>query len=368
MLAAAALADLERRLSSALEAMFITDGQFGPQQPVAAAVSLTAPAASSGEDEAPIPQTAPVEPVDPPAPVQTMLPQGDAAAPVAVDVAGFHRRNVTDFFSILAARHAADQGRLAFWSRYLEQVTWTRLVLGADTLALQHGDAGVRDLIARQQGGHAGVTKAQDQDALMMLINGHLIVEFAKLPDAAYIYNMARIRFDCDAGAYSADLDDLKYGYREFGHRDGKVRRITHIPGWQQDAAAQLKRIAIVPDIPAAQRTSTATRQPAAPTFTMQVRVRDRVQDVPAPVSAPVIAAVAVPPHALAPAGAKFTMAKLAALVQQFDKASIDDQRASADGGLWVLDPVRRRLLASALMELDFRWNSARVAWYYPQS
>lgn len=365
MLAAAALADLERRLSCALEAMFSADGQ--PQQPVAAPVSPIPP---PGEDEdvdendeapaAPIPQPAPAVSTHSPAPVQTIHPQ-------APDASGFHRRNVTDFFSILAARHAADQGRLAFWSRYLEQVTWTRLVLGADTLAL-HDDAGVRDLVARQQGGHASITKAQDQDALMMRINGHLIVEFAKLPDAAYIYRMAGIKFDCHAAAYSGDIDDLKYGYREFGHRDGRARRITHIPGWQQDAAAQLKRIAIVPDIPAAQRNSTATRQPAAPTFTMQARVRDWVREVPvsAPAPAPVTAAVAVPPHELAPAGATFTMARLSALVQQFDKASIDDQRASANGCLWVLDPVRRRLLASALMELGFRWDSARVAWHYP--
>jgi hypothetical protein len=379
MLAAAALDDLELRLSCALKVMFITDGQL--QQPVAAALSPAPPAASSGCAEAqaapirPPAQAAPIRPpaqaapIHPPAPTATIHPPAPAEIVLsqAPDASGFHRRNVTDFFSILAGRHDADQGRLAFWSRYLQQVTWTRLVLGADTLALQHDDAGMRDLVARQHGAHAGVTKAQDQDALMMLINGHLIVEFAKLPDAAYIYRTAGIKFDCHAGLYSGDMEDLKYGYREFGHRDGKVRRIMHISGWQQDAAAQLKRIAIVPDIPVAQCNSTVTRQPVAPTFTMQARlpVRAWMQAVPAPL--PVTAALAIAPHELAPAGAKFTMGRLVALVQQFDKASIDDQRASADGCLWVADPVRRPLLASALMELGFRWNSARVAWYYPQ-
>jgi hypothetical protein len=361
LLAAAALADLELRLSIALESMGIVDGQLQPAAPSFDGDAQTAPMA---EQVAAIQELASPVPMDEPAPLDTILPQDDAAVPQAA--AGFHARNVSDFFAVLAARHAADQDRLAFWSRYLEQVTWTRLVLGSCTLALQQDDGAVRALLARQIEGHAVMTRDQGQDALLMVINGHLIVEFAKLPQAAYMYNMAGIKFDCHASAYSADVDDLTYGYREFGHRDGKARRITHIPGWQQDAAAQLKRIGIVPDIPPAQRTSTATRQPAAPIFSMPLppMLSAWVRDVPAP--PPVAVAVPVPPHELAPAGAKFTMSALAALVQRFEKASMDDQRAGIDGCLWVMDPIQRRVLASALMEHGFRWNSTRMAWYYP--
>jgi hypothetical protein len=361
LLAAAALADLELRLSIALESMGIVDGQLQPAAPSFDGEAQTAP---MPEQIAAIQELASPVPMDEPAPLDTILPQDDAAVPQAA--AGFHARNVSDFFAVLAARHAADQDRLAFWSRYLEQVTWTRLVLGSCTLALQQDDGAVRALLARQIEGHAVMTRDQGQDALLMVINGHLIVEFAKLPQAAYMYNMAGIKFDCHASAYSADVDDLTYGYREFGHRDGKARRITHIPGWQQDAAAQLKRIGIVPDIPPAQRTSTATRQPAAPIFSMPLppMLSAWVRDVPAP--PPVAVAVPVPPHELAPAGAKFTMSALAALVQRFEKASMDDQRAGIDGCLWVMDPIQRRVLASALMEHGFRWNSTRMAWYYP--
>jgi hypothetical protein len=366
LLAAAALADLEQRLSFALQNMGIVDGQLQPDV-VATAASPASSPASSGDDEAQPATIVPVqEPalIDPPEPGDTMLAQGAAAA---VPVAGFHARNVSDFFAVLAARRDADgeAGRLAFWSRYLQQVTWTRLVVGGDTLALQQGDTAVRDLLAHQIEGHATVTGDQGQDALMMVINGHLIVEFAKLPQAAYIYSTVGIKFDCHASTYSADIDDLTYGYREFGHRDGKARRITHIPGWQQDAGAQLKRIGIVPDIPLAQRMSTATRQSAAAAFPMPLptSLSAWIRDVPAPL--PVT--VAAPPHELAPAGAKFTMAALAALVQRFEKASMNDQRAGMDGCLWVMDPIQRRVLASALMEHGFRWNSTRMAWYYSQ-
>jgi hypothetical protein len=157
----------------------------------------------------------------------------------------------------------------------------------------------------------------------------------------------------------------LTYGYRQFGHRDGKVRRITHIPGWQQDAGAQLKRINIVPDIPLAQRMSTATRQFAAAAFSISLppSLSASIRAVPAPPRL----AVAPAPDDLAPAGAKFTMASLAALVQRFEKASMDDQRAGADGCLWVRDPIQRRVLASALMEHGFRWDSVRMAWFYPR-
>jgi len=37
-----------------------------------------------------------------------------------------NERNLRDFFGILASRNNADEGRLAFWSNYLEQITWTR--------------------------------------------------------------------------------------------------------------------------------------------------------------------------------------------------------------------------------------------------
>ena len=368
MLAAAALADLELRLSIALENMGIVAGQL---QAVASMPPCGDDEAQAAPESAPAAQmqppalTVPIDEPAPGAPTHQAAPV-DIIVPAAPPQADFHGRNASDFFAVLAARHDADSGRLAFWSRYLQQVTWTRLILGADTLALQHDDAVVRDLLARQPEAHAIMTKDQGQDALMMVINSHLIVEFAKLPQAAYIYNMAGIKFDCHASAYSADIDDLTYGYREFGHRDGKARRITHIPGWQQDAAAQLKRISIVPDIPLAQRTSTATRQPVMPTLSMPLppSLSAWVRDVPEPPS--ITVAVPVPPHELAPAGAKFTMSALAALVQRFEKASMDDQRAGADNCLWVMDPIQRRVLASALMEHGFRWNSARMAWYYP--
>ena len=154
-----------------------------------------------------------------------------------------NERNLKDFFDILAARNKADEGRLAFWSNYMKQITWTRLVFGADTMALKSKNPEIRDLIAREEGAYAELTANRDVDAFMMRIGQYIIVEFSKKPNAAYVYRADALKFDLYQKRFSGGTDDLKFGYYE-----NDVLRIRHPPGWQDDAGHQLRRLGIDPD------------------------------------------------------------------------------------------------------------------------
>lgn len=258
-----------------------------------------------------------------------------------------NERNLKDFFDILAARNNADEGRLAFWSKYLKQITWTRLVFGADTMALKRSNAGIRDLIAREEGAYAQLTSKPEVDAFMMQIGSYLIIEFSKKPNACYVYEADQLPFEPYDRHYEGGTADLAAGYRQ---EVGCALRIVHREGWGERAEAELRRLGIRPDRPEVHRIATAganTTSTAGSRATSSGAASGR-------------------------ASAKFAgpdMAALQTLVTRFRGASIDDRRSTASGGrLWVEDPQQRATLGSELKALGFRWANNRQAWYFPES
>ena len=159
-------------------------------------------------------------------------------------------RALKDFFDILAARNSSDAGRLAFWSKYLQQITWTRLVFGSETMALQYSNKAVKELIARERGDYAELLANKKSDAFMMQIGNFIAVEFSVTSNAAYVYDMKQLRFDRNAKHYNGGTDDLKYG---FSMREGL--RILHPPGWEETATYQLRELGIYPDAKSSART-----------------------------------------------------------------------------------------------------------------
>ncbi|KVW62588.1 EH signature domain-containing protein [Burkholderia ubonensis] len=258
-----------------------------------------------------------------------------------------NERNLKDFFDILAARNNADEGRLAFWSKYLKQITWTRLVFGADTMALKRSNPGIRDLIAREEGAYAQLTSKPEVDAFMMQIGSYLIIEFSKKPNACYVYEADQLPFEPYDRHYEGGTADLAAGYRQ---EVGCALRIVHREGWGDRAEVELRQLGIRPDRSEAHRVATAG---AATTSTAGNRITSSG-------------------IASGRATAKFAgpdMAALRALVARFRGASIDDRRSNASGGrLWVEDPQQRATLGSELKALGFKWANSRQAWYFPES
>lgn len=247
-----------------------------------------------------------------------------------------NERNLKDFFDILAARNQADEGRLAFWSHYLKQITWTRLVFGSDTMALQRRSPEVRDLIAREEGAYAQLDGKPEVDAFMMQIGSYLIIEFSKKPNACYAYKVDELPFEPYAKHYDGGTTDLAYGYH--GER---AARIVHRDGWQARAADELRSLGIRPDRPDVQRVA---GEGGATARTATVGGRTTV----------------------APAGPDMTA--LAALLRRFPRASTNDKRGTGGGRLWVEDPLQRVQLGRELESMGFKWANSRSAWYYPES
>jgi hypothetical protein len=256
-----------------------------------------------------------------------------------------NERNLKDFFDILAARNKADEGRLAFWSKYLKQITWTRLVFGADTMALQKGNAEVRNLIAREEGAYAQLSGKREVDAFMMQLGPYLIIEFSKKPNACYVYEADQLPFEPYDRYYEGGTSDLAAGYH--GHIECALR-IVHREGWGIKAEDDLRRLGIHPD--ARHKSSgVSTRRLAQAASAAEERTSVSYSSE---------------------SGQGPDLSLLRTLLSRFHRATIDDRRdVSGDGGrLWVEDPLQRVQLGAELKGMGFKWSNKRQAWYFPEN
>lgn len=274
-----------------------------------------------------------------------------------------NERSLKDFFDILAARNMADEGRLAFWSRYLKQITWTRLVFGAETMALKNRNAEVRSLIAREEGSFAELTSPtkREFDAFMMQIGSFLIVEFSKKPNACYLYKADELPFEPYSRHYNGGTEDLAAGFH-----GTCAARIVHRDGWAYRAAVELRTLGIRPDKPEAQRA--LPQAPTGNTYSRVSRTEDEVIAVAKPPvePQPVIPTATVDSPVAEQKGPD--MAKLRLVVSRFRGAEILDKRVTSGGRLWVEDPLERTQLASELKSFGFKWANSRQAWYFPEN
>ncbi len=158
-----------------------------------------------------------------------------------------NERNLKDFFDVLAARRHADHGRLKFWSRYMKQISWTRLVFGSETIWQKNHNAGIKALLESEEGTYATLQGANDKelDAFLMQIGEYLFVEFSKTGNGAYAYRANDLAFNLNADSYAGSTSDLKCGY----YRNGRgVAKIIHTPGWEERTAIELSKLGIHPD------------------------------------------------------------------------------------------------------------------------
>lgn len=251
--------------------------------------------------------------------------------------------NLKDFFDILAARNKADEGRLAFWSKYLKQISWTRLVFGSDTMMLKRTNPVIRDLIAREEGAYAELTEKPEVDAFMMQVGAYLIIEFSKKPNACYVYKSDELPFEPYAKRYEGGTEDLAAGFRQHC-----AARVVHREGWQDRTAEELRKLGIRPDTPEAQSASMSASESGA--FASSAR-----------------GASASTMRSAGNSGGP-NLASLRTLVKRFRNAAVVDEREYKGGRLWVEDPLQRTQLGTELQSIGFKWSPVRTAWYYPEN
>ena len=300
-----------------------------------------------------------------------------------------NERNLRDFFDILASRRNADHGRLKFWSRYMNQITWTRLVFGSETIWQKNHNAGIKALLESEEGTYATLQGAQDKelDAFLMQIGDYIFVEFSKTGNGAYAYHASDLAFNLHANTYAGSTSDLKCGYYSNGRG---VAKIIHTPGWEDRTAVELRRLGIHPDRysshqePARSRLSSeqaaalgkisdltqvsglVTSQPPArvaqknePTATSQ-RTTDNYG-----YTIPEIATSLRRPPLTSQTVATLTLYQVHRIVSKYQGAEVSEKGSGLTRRIWVTNPKGLAALENELKKMNFKWAASRQGWYW---
>jgi EH_Signature domain len=296
-----------------------------------------------------------------------------------------NERNLKDFFDILAARRHADHGRLKFWSRYMSQISWTRLVFGSETMWQKNHNAGIRALLESEEGTYATLQGAPDKelDAFLMQIGEYIFVEFSKTGNGAYVYRASDLVFNLHADSYAGSTSDLKCGY----YRNGRgVAKIIHKPGWEDRSAIELTKLGIYPDRASSQKESTRSRLTAEQVAALS-KISGLTQDAALLDSKPQSIAsglagvstdfcwpnITQPASVLPSQGAREAVSKnpnpltveyLQSIVSKYGGANVSQRGTGLTKRLWVNDLGANLELARELRKLGFRWSNSRDGWY----
>lgn len=170
--------------------------------------------------------------------------------------------NLRLFFELLKRRGVPDpHGRLDFWLQYINQITFTRLVLGDDMRRYLNSHPEWKEHFRNDVDSFANLTGSKGEsnlDAFIMEINGHLIVEFNP-HGGCYIYKKGENNFNVNA--VSLDASTSQRGLKErYYSGSAKGPDIVHREGWQYKARTyQLPGFGIFDDVRAGKANSTVT-------------------------------------------------------------------------------------------------------------
>lgn len=302
-----------------------------------------------------------------------------------------NERNLRDFFDILAARRHADHGRLKFWSRYMNQISWTRLVFGSETIWQKNHNAGIKALLESEEGTYATLQGAPDKelDAFLMQIGEYIFVEFSKTGNGAYAYRASDLAFNLHADTYAGSTSDLKCGY----YRNGRgVAKIIHTPGWEERTAIELGKLGIHPDRTSSRQEPARSRlsgQQAAALGKIGVLTQGSalIASEPTPSSAYKKAAGAtvirtddsseytIPeaatsfrwPTQTGKAIATLSVDQVHKVVSKYQGAQVTEKGSGLTRRIWVTNPKGWAALENELKKMGFQWAASRQGWYWAE-
>ena len=248
-----------------------------------------------------------------------------------------NERNLKDFFDILASRSHADHGRLKFWSQYMKQISWTRLVFGAETIWQKTHNAGIRALLESEEGAYATLQGSPDKelDAFLMQIGEYIFVEFSKSGNGAYAYRASDLPFHLHASIYSGTTSDLKSGF----YSNGKgVAKIIHRDGWQKRTTLELSELGIHPDRLALKKQYISSNLNNEPADTANQ------------------------------ADSQYKIDQIRKAVSKYKGAQLSVVGSAPTRRLWISNPHSWVSLENELKKMGFRWAAKRQSWYWNES
>lgn len=302
-----------------------------------------------------------------------------------------NERNLRDFFDILAARRHADHGRLKFWSRYMNQISWTRLVFGSETIWQKNHNAGIRALLESEEGTYATLQGAPDRelDAFLMQIGEYIFVEFSKTGNGAYAYRATDLAFNLHADSFAGSTSDLKCGY----YRNGRgVAKIIHTPGWEERTAIELGKLGIHPDRAPSRKDPARSRLSSEQAAALG-KIGDLTlgaahiasESLPADMySKPRLAATSIEsnadeytiPHAetyfrwptqTSQANPSYSLDQVHKIVSKYQGAQVTEKGSGLTRRIWVTNPRGWAALEMELKKMGFQWAASRQGWYWAE-
>ncbi|TXH69238.1 MAG: hypothetical protein E6Q83_10835 [Thiothrix sp.] len=146
------------------------------------------------------------------------------------------------FFEVLSGRHGAQKDRFQFWSQYINQISYTKLVFGSTTQVQRSRNKEIAKLFREEQDIYAILdSNNADLDAFIMQIGGYTFVEFSMNGNAAFIYNNGELPFKMIARR----LNDKTYSD---GLKCAQSNKIIHNGDWQFNTKNKLMSMGIYPD------------------------------------------------------------------------------------------------------------------------
>lgn len=139
----------------------------------------------------------------------------------AMVVAWFAKEDLEHFFNLLKGDAEVDQSRLYYWLRFANQMSYTRIVMGADAWH----DRG-QDFVHFREKNKGRLSKLVGgpghNNAVVMQIGDYFFVEFSGTGNACFVYK-------ADASPFNPDKSQLELT-KELKQRHRTIEWMTHSP------------------------------------------------------------------------------------------------------------------------------------------
>lgn len=148
----------------------------------------------------------------------------------------FAKDDLEHFFKLLKTEEGVDQRRLNFWIDYVDQITFTKIVLGRD--ALTNNSSDFRDFRSENKGRLSELLSATaNNNAFIMQLKNYWFVEFSETGNACYVYHEDSLPFNSGERRL-----DLKY---ELKISSNSKEKIFHSGDWETKAEYILRKLNI---------------------------------------------------------------------------------------------------------------------------
>ncbi|BET27622.1 EH signature protein [Limnobacter thiooxidans] len=260
----------------------------------------------------------------------------------------FAREDLEYFFKLLQGSSQVDQARLDYWMRFVDQMGYTRIVLGRD--AYHNRSADFMEFKQANKGRYSSLSgDVAQNNAFIFQIGKYYFVEFSA-GGACYVYHESKIPFQVE----SIDLNtqtQLKIPYLASS-------RITHNGNWQPKMDYELRTLGITPSHEGIKKAEQIRKNSLANIPARKITSQTKVSSGSA-LHSMINAALTKP--AEDKRHRDIEAAKAFIKILRLSVATLDN--VSTGGGFWVFISNDPNPLVKKLIELGFLYKPGKGFW-----